>query len=366
MGDYSNCHHTLAKALRRKGHYVTYCAPDNGYNTPDINIKREKGLIAGIILFFKILKKCLFVWKDYDIVAINDPHFVTLRPALLCLLFNILKRNNHAVFYTAMSTDVAYLDLCSDKNGTLKFNEWFINGEKSPWYIQQKKKWDKWHSRQLQNYQNYFFKNIDGAIAVLYEYYEGLKYRLKSQYISYGGIPIDIKVLRFPTPSSGKKIRILLGRDKHRILMKGTDILEKAARTIADKYPDIVEFELVENLPYPEFIRILETCHIFLDQIYSYTPATSALLAMAMGKTVVSGAQSEYYKFINEIDNQPIIKAGLTIEENIKILEGIILNREFISTNAINCHNFVLRHNNDEIVADRFLKFWTNKLKFQP
>ena len=80
--------------------------------------------------------------------------------------------------------------------------------------------------------------------------------------------------------------------------MKGSDILERAAANIVTKYPDKVELFIAENLPYEVFLEELKKSDIILDQVYSYTPATTALLSMALGKTVVSGGEPEYYNFI--------------------------------------------------------------------
>ena len=54
---------------------------------------------------------------------------------------------------------------------------------------------------------------------------------------------------------------------------------------------------------------MMRSSHVILDQLYSYTPATNAMLAMAQGIVAVTGAEPEFYDFIDEHDNRPIINA---------------------------------------------------------
>ena len=59
--------------------------------------------------------------------------------------------------------------------------------------------------------------------------------------------------------------------------------MEHAARAVVDRYPGKAELVIVENRPYDEYLGLLRSAHVVLDQLYSYTPATNALQAMAYG-----------------------------------------------------------------------------------
>lgn len=127
-------------------------------------------------------------------------------------------------------------------------------------------------------------------------------------------------------------------------------------------HPDKAEFVLFENRPYAEFVQALKHAHVVLDQIYSYTPATTALMAMAYGLNTVSGAEPDYYNFIGEHSNRPIINAPLTLDAITEQLESIALNPRAIASRGIASRQFVVKHNNKETVARRFLDFWMSKL----
>ena len=101
---------------------------------------------------------------------------------------------------------------------------------------------------------------------------------------------------------------------------------------------------------------------MILDQVYSYTPATTALIAMAMGKTVVSGGEPEFYEFIGEKENHPIINATFDVNKLYDSIEKVVLDKNFLSENALKSREFVEKHNNSLIVAKRFVNLWTRKI----
>ena len=84
---------------------------------------------------------------------------------------------------------------------------------------------------------------------------------------------------------------------------------------MTDRYPGKAELTIVENRPFDEFVRLLCNSHVVLDQIYSYTPATTALMAMAYGLNTVSGGESDFYDYIGEHTLRPVINAPVELDE---------------------------------------------------
>ncbi len=365
LGDYSNCHRTLATGLRKLGCDVTVASDGTSWmhTERDVDITRRPGKIGGLLHYICMDRLLNNRLSGFDIVSVNDPNFTSLKPKRLKSLFNILKKHNGSVFYTAMSTDLAYLDMVSAKDSPLRYSEWFVDGEPSRMFLSNPSEWELWHGKALADYQQYFFDQIDGAVSVLYEYQLGIERRLGKHKTTYGGIPIDTGLFQpVILPENIDKVRFFLGRDRNRKLMKGSDILEDAAKKAIAAYPDKAELTIVENVPFNEFIRLLKNAHVVLDQIYSYTPATTALMAMACGLNVVSGAEPEYYDFINENGNRPIINAPTDPEELTSILENIIVNRDRIAERGRQSRKFVVKHNDSTTVAHRYLDFWISRL----
>ncbi len=366
LGDYSNCHRSLAVGLRALGCEVVVASDGSRWMNckRDVDIsRRSPSKIGGIFHYLNMLRLLRGRLSGFDIAAVNDPIFCSLRPERSRELFDILKARNGAVFYTAMSTDQAFLDMLSSPDSPLHYSEWFVDGSPSPMYLSNPAKWEQWHNPTLTDYQNHFFNNIDGAVAVLYEYYLGMERRLGTERVAYGGIPIETSLFK-PCSQPGKidRVRLFLGRDRKRMLQKGSDLLEEAARRVVEKHPDKAELVIVENRPFSEFTSLLKGAHVVLDQIYSYTPATTALMSMAYGLNTVSGGEVAFYDFIGETENRPIINAPIELDALTTVIEDIVLHPELISERGQRSREFVVKHNDCLTVARRFLDFWQQRI----
>lgn len=361
LGDYSNCQRTLATGLRRLGCNVTLISDGSGWQGchRDIDITRRPGKLGGFRLFLRLSTNLRRHLRGYDIVSVHDPNFLSLRPSLIKTVFNRLRRDNGAVFLNAMSYDIPFLDMLADPACPLRYSEWFVDGKPNRLYITRENEWHDWHKKPLKEYQQHFYSNIDGAVSVLYEYHLALQRTLPSDKIAYGGIPVDLDMFEpIKIPDHIDKVRLFLGRDRTRMLMKGSDLLEIAARKVVERHPDKAELVIVENRPFDEFITLLRSAHVVLDQIYSYTPATTALMAMAYGLNVISGAEDDYYNFIDEHDNRPIINAPIDLENLTDTIEQTVLHPELIAGRGRQSRRFVEKHNECTAVARRYLDFW--------
>ena len=130
------------------------------------------------------------------------------------------------------------------------------------------------------------------------------------------------------------------------------------------KYPDRSALRVVENLPYEEYLKQMSESHVILDQLYSYTPATNALIAMAQGLVAVSGAEPEYYDFIGENKCRPIINVSPLVDGDIDAkLEWIVQNKHLLPRLSHESREFVMRHNDYMVVAQRHEEFWKKILK---
>ena len=366
LGDYSNCHRTLATGLRRLGCEVTQMSAGSLWMQVErqIDMSRSPGRLGGARLYWRMrygdLSRML---RGYDVVAMHDLNFAELKPVRLRPLFDRLRRDNGAVFLSAMSTDVAYLDMLGAADSPLRYSEWFVDGRPSRMQAANPEQWQQWHDEKLVDYQHYVLDRLDGAVSVLYEYDLAMRRALGDDRVAYGGIPIDTSLFApVEIPENLERVKIFLGRDRLRKLMKGSDLLEAAARAVVERHPDKASLEIVENRPYAEFVGLLRNSHLVLDQIYSYTPATMALMAMAYGQSVVSGGEPEFYDFIGESSLRPIINAPIELDGLTRAIESVVVDPSSFARRGRESRLFVERHNDCEVVARRFLNFWMSKL----
>lgn len=364
LGDYSNCHVSLAQGLGTLGCDVTLASNGSNWMQTERQVdlsRKHPGKLGGLVHFLDVGRLLATRLKGFDIVALHDPHFANLKPRLLRPLFDLLRRNNHRIFQTAMSTDIPFLDMLEAPDSPLRYSEWFVDGQPSRHNLGNPGKWESWHSKDILDYQRHFYDHLDGAVSVLYEYQLGMERRLGKERAAYGGLPIDTQAYCPMKKEDRFKTVLFLGRDKHRQLMKGSDYLEVAARKVAERHPDSVAFELVENLPFKEFVKRLGSADLVLDQIYSYTPATTALMAMSMGLPVVSGGEPEYYDYIGENENRPILNAPLEPDALEALLEEAVSGHAALWERGEASRRFAVKHNDSRVVARRFLDFWLSK-----
>lgn len=370
IGDYSNLQHLLGKTLRKQGHDVTVMSEGCGFQNTfrDVDINRRRGKIHGALLAAKLWGPWHKVLKDNDIVVLQNPHFLPLRPSRIKYFFDRLRGENRSVFLSAAGTDEYYLRDSLDPTFPLRYNEWRVGDRPAPYAIEQPGLIESWLTPEMMKFADYVYSNIDGAVSALYEYHLTIERALGKENVAYGGIPIDTGEIKYRVPSTGGPLKLFLGRHLKRYAEKGTDILEHAALEAIGKFgEDKVRLEIVENRPYEEYVSTMIGSHIMLDQIYSYTPATNALIGMARGLTAVSGGEPEYYDFIGEKELRPIVNASPDAAEvtrtMIETVEKYLENPGSLEANARASREFVERHNEANLVADRYLKFWESKLR---
>lgn len=357
VGDYSNFHVNLAEALRRKGHEA--CVVSSGSRcmdtARDIDLRRTPGVVGGF-KYLNTLFKLLPQLGGYDVVQLINPNFLDLKPGKIQYFFRQLKKKNRSVFLSLAGTDPNYMRaVCSPDNTMFRYSEYRIGNAPSPFAQSKFSDEQSWLTPRMLFHCDYICDNIDGAVSCLYEYDRAARDRLgdKLQYI---GIPVPTDKIKFAPLDFSGKLNIFVGIKSEMEIFKGTDRLLVAAKEAERRYPDKCRVITARDLPYTEYLKHLAEAHIVLDQIYSYTPATNALEAMAMGKIAVSGAEPEYYDFIGEKELRPIVNVLPDDEDIFRKIENLILNPAILPKMAADGRKFVERHNDADIVAERYLK----------
>lgn len=361
VADYSNFHATLARGLRRLGSDVTLVSDGAEFMKceRDIDIsRRHNGKIGGLLHAGNLLATALTKMSGYDIVSFRDPAFLNLKPQRIRHFFRLLARRNGACFLTYLAKDVNYHDMLAGPDSPLRYNEWFVDGRPNRLLEQKPDLWKSWNAPAMRRLNETFYAGVRGTVTALYEYHLAALRAFPKEKVAYGGIPIDTDSIEHRVIDRPKKVRLFLARDRRRQLEKGSDLLETAARNVVARHPGEAEFVMLENVPRKEYLEVMRSCHVVLDQMYSYTPATMALESMASGLTVVSGAEEDYYRFIGETENFPIINSPIELEPLEKEIESLIMRPQDFAERSRRGREFVEKHNGMETVARRFLNFW--------
>ena len=157
------------------------------------------------------------------------------------------------------------------------------------------------------------------------------------------------------------KVRLFIGIDRDRSVYKGTDIMLRAAETVVSRYPERVELKKAESVPFAEYQHLMDSSDVILDQLYSYTPAMNALLAMSKGIVVVGGGEPESYELLGETQLRPIINVLPTYESVYAELEQLVLHPERLPELKRQSIEYVRRHHDYRSVARQYEQYYKER-----
>ncbi len=173
--------------------------------------------------------------------------------------------------------------------------------------------------------------------------------------------PINTVLISFQNIEIKEKIMIFLGINRLSYAKKGINYFEKALEIIQNKYANKVEIITTENLPYDEYILKYNKAHILLDQVFAYDQGYNALTAMAKGKVVFTGAESEFLNHYQLQEDEVCINALPDENEITAKLSYLIERPEQLIKISKSAREFIEKEHNYKIIAQKYLACWFDK-----
>ncbi len=368
LGDYSNVHATLASALRTLGHEVTLASDgDSWKNYPrDVDLKRPSLKKFSSIAYYLRLLFTFRIFKNYDVVQLINPCFLPLKAERIGRFYNFLRRHNKKIFLGAFGMDHYWVKAGLDCK-TFRYSDFNIgsqvrkNADNEIWIRD-------WLLGEKGKLNQEIADDCDGIVSGLYEYDAAYRPRFgkKVRFIPFP-IRLDNELLSQKSRSiQGKngertKVRFFIGIQRQRHAYKGTDVMLAALERLQADFPDEVEYVTAENVPFDEYVQLLCSSDVLLDQLYSYTPAMNALQAMAQGLVVVTGGEPENYEILGETELRPIINVLPSEESVYEQLKALVLRRDEIPLLSQQSRAYIMKHHEYLNVAQQYLDFWAGK-----
>ena len=373
LGEYSNVHWTLAEGLRALGHSVTVVSDGDGWKDypRDINLKRGplNSQRSTLNYLFDLAK----TWprlRGYDIVQIINPVFLDLRAERIWPFYQYLRRHNGRVFMGAFGIDHYWVRVGMDCK-TFRYSDFNIGSQLRDYPFMHTMIED-WLNGPKGELNQRIADDCDGIITGLYEY--EMCYRPffpdKTRFIPF---PINRSAITpavtvpSDTPeglqnafSEGKPLTFFIGIQKDRSYYKGTDIMLVALERLQRDFgEDRVKIIRVENVPFATYQQLMNSSHVLLDQLYSYTPAMNGLLAMAKGLILVGGGEEEQYQLLGENQLRPIINVQPTDQDVYdQIAQRLLSGREDIHQLQLDSIEYIRRHHDHLKVARQYESFY--------
>lgn len=360
VGEYSHVHWTLAEGLRALGHEVTVASDGDhwkGYPR-DIDLRRQSLGIIDSARYILRLRRIVPQLRGYDVVQLINPVFLDLKAQRILPYYRRLRRQNGSMFLGSFGIDKPWVEE-GMKAGTFRYSDFYLNGipRDNAFTRQMEADW-------LRGPKGELFDTIaddcDGIIASLYENYRCCQahYGDKLHFVPF---PINCAAVtpKAKLPRHGR-IRFFIGIQRERTEYKGTDIMLRALLRLHEQYPDDTEIVKAESVPFTQYQEMMSHSDVLLDQLYSYTPAMNALLAMAKGLVVVGGGEEEHYRLMDENKLRPIINVQPSEESVVSQIEERILRQpEQLQDLSRQSVEYIRRHHDHILVAKRFLKAWS-------
>ena len=359
LGEYSNVHATLAKGLRELGHEVTVVSNGDFWkNYPrDIDLTRSYTKLGGLVYWLRLLR-ILPKLRGYDVVQLINPMFLELKAARITPVYRYLRRHNKRVFLGAFGMDYYWVSTCCNER-PLRYSDFNIGNElrTNADALQERRDWlgtDKQRLNEL------IANDCDGIVTGLYEYqvcYEP-KFPDKTQFIPF---PIVVGERPAISPTPPERLRLFIGINRTRSEYKGTDIMLRAAQDVQTAYPDKVELRIAENIPFEQYVELMNGSDAILDQLYSYTPSMNPLEAMTKGIICIGGGEPENYAILGEEELRPIVNVQPTYESVRHELEQLVLHLERVPQLREESWQYVKRHHDYLKVARQYEQFYLKK-----
>src|SRR5690606_29915537 len=202
---------------------------------------------------------------------------------------------------------------------------------------------------------DFIFEKLDGIITSDLDYHIPLQGHKK--YLGLIPNPVNTDKLQYSSLSTEGKIIIFHGINRAHYFKKGNDYFEMALEQTQKKFPSKVEIISVEDIPYSEYIEKYNSAHIILDQVFAYDQGYNALEAMAKGKVVFTGAETEFLEYY-DLTEKVAINALPDSEKIAAELENLILNPDKIERIGKNARSFIEREHDYIDVARLYIQTW--------
>ncbi|OCB76464.1 glycosyltransferase [Flavobacterium crassostreae] len=370
VGEYSRFHNSLKEGLVSLGHQVVIIGDNDFKNYPlDISVyaktckehywlnkirqvifKLSKIDVAQIEVayrFFKNRKKLV----GFDVVQLINEYplqsTVFLEKKMIAYLF----KNNKKAFLVSCGDD--YISVKHMLEGHFKYS--VLTPCLANPKLDHCKYTLRYATKSFKKLHHYVYQNILAVIPADMDYAIPLKNHPQATPLI--PHPINTALNQYSPLHIEDTIHIFHGINTVNYYKKGNDYFEKALAIIAQKYPNQVTITTTRSVAYSQYIQRYNQCHILLDQVFSYDQGFNALEAMAKGKVVFTGAETEFTEHFN-LTQKVCINALPEVDYLVDQLSYLIENPHEIHAISQRARAFIEQEHDCIKVAQKYLTTW--------
>ncbi len=375
VGEYSRLHNSLKEGLVALGHTVTIVGCGDRFKKFETDLSIAPKIIANN-RFFRFLnkfsirvlkldlerlekgirfKKILPTLKNYDVVQLINSDAIGTFPKWEIKLYQKLFLQNKKKFLLICGEETPIIEIYLKNNLKYSILTPYLENKKLKKYFSFSL---KYISKPYRKLFDFIEKNCDGFIV------SDLDYKIPMSQTSIACTlipnPINLDLLPYQEMKITDKIVIFHGINPLSSIKKGNHFFEKALTIIKEKYQDKIEIITAVSVPYKEYIELYNKAHILLDMVYSYDQGYNALEAMAKGKVVFTGAETEFETYYN-IKERVNINAKPNVESLVHELSYLIENPNEILAISKRARKFIEQEHYYVKIAEKYVSKWNIK-----
>lgn len=373
VGEYSRLHNSLKEGLEALGHRVTLVAAGDDFKNYPVDLKIDHSFHRPLLKklkvgFYKLTSIDLGAYeiylkirwfskklRGYDVVQLINEFSLKSTPNLEIEIIKYLLKHNNKIYL--LSCGIDYQCMRYMMEGKLSYSvmsPYLKDPSLKPLYKFQL----HYLNDDFKKLHHFIYKNAHGVISTDIDYH--LPLLGHKSYLGMIPNPINTDTIDYIPMEIKEKIKIFHGINTASIVKKGNDYFTEALNIIASKYGDQVEITTTHSLPYDEYIKTYDACHILLDQIYSFDQGYNALEAMAKGKVVFTGAEQDWLDYYGLEEDTIVINALSDVDYLVQKLSWLIERPEKIMEISKNARAFVEREHYYIDSSQKYLNIWNS------
>ncbi len=349
VGDYSSVHRSLRDGLRSIGFEAILASGRDFWKglERDVDLGEmvpSPDVLGAIARRFHLLARM----GEFDIVQFINPFYMFGRIAPLNKAFMKRARKlSRRMFFLACGDDAYYWRVARKKVPYGIFDDFLRHDLKKKAYWRE--------SEASYRYNKWVIGMSDGVIPLAYEYH--LAYEEHEKCLP--PLPFPVNIDEVPYQENRVHGKLLVYHGATRPGFKGSHYIRQAFEVIQKKYPNDIRCIVAGKLPFSEYMKVLQSVHVIVDQTNGLSWGMNALQSMAAGRVVLGGNEKparELYGLREE--EVPIVNIRPNVESIVQALEWVLEHRREMGELGRRSREFVERIHDYRKVARLFVQEW--------
>ncbi len=349
LGEFSALHKNLCDGLLALGHDARVASMGDGWKhiPTDIMLGSRapgvRGRIGRIVNPLLALPRLI----HHDVIQIINPILFSTQFDYNKKLLKFLLEHNQKAFLVGAGCDAFYWQEGRERLRYGPFDDvehYELNGEPGPWRAPERRAFNLWLANR-----------VDGIIPIMYDYWVG--YQNLPRLHKPLPIPINVEKIAYQE-NQLRNGKLVVFHGLIREGFKGTHHVRAAFDILRQKYPNDVECIIQGGLPLHEYMALLSTVNVVVDQTSSHGSGVNGLFSLALGKVVLGGNEPVHQQLMYGDDPCPIRNILPEPESIVAQVEAILAQRDQLPALGLAGREFVLRQHDYRRVAARYVDAW--------